>query len=58
MDCGFVFLFKHLIKGNIVNAIPTDTTLSHDGQVADAKAVGDAVAEKAQVQIVTWGADD
>ena len=34
------------IFGDIVAAIPTDVTLTHEGQVADAKAVGDALAEK------------
>lgn len=34
------------IRGDIVAAIPTDTTLSNEGHVADAKAVGDALAEK------------
>jgi hypothetical protein len=32
------------IKGDIVAAIPTDTTLTQDGHVADAKAVGDKFA--------------
>ena len=34
------------IRGDIVAAIPTDTTLTQDGHVADAKAVGDALSEK------------
>jgi hypothetical protein len=46
------------IKGDIMSAINTDTTLALEGQVADSKAVGDALAQKSQVQIVTWGADD
>jgi hypothetical protein len=63
------------IKGDILSAIQPDTTLTKDGQVAEAKAVGDkfaalvgdeavsvqinnAVAQKSQVQIITWGADD
>ena len=33
------------IKGDIVNAIPTDTTLTQDGQVADAAAVGNKFSE-------------
>ena len=35
-----------------------DSTLTAEGSPADAKAVGDAVAQKSQVQIITWGADD
>lgn len=42
-----------------------DTTLTQDGIPADAKVVGDAltevdnaVAQKSQVQIITWEADD
>lgn len=31
------------IKGDIVAAIPTDTTLTQEGHIADAKAVGDAL---------------
>ena len=33
------------IKGNILSAINPDVTLTQDGQVADAKAVGDKFAE-------------
>ena len=33
------------IKGDIVNAIPTDTTLTQEGQVADAAAVGNKFSE-------------
>ena len=42
-----------------------DSTLTTEGSPADAKAVGDAiiatndaVSQKTQVQIITWGADD
>lgn len=35
-----------------------DTTLTVSGKAADAKAVGDALAQKSQVQIITWEADD
>ena len=35
-----------------------DTTLSQEGKPADAKAVGDALAQKSQVQIITWEDDD
>ena len=43
------------IKGDILNAIPTDTTLTEAGHVADAKAVGDALTNT-QVAIDTIGA--
>jgi hypothetical protein len=35
-----------------------DTTLAVSGKAADSKAVGDALAQKSQVQIITWEADD
>ena len=38
--------------------IKVDSTLTQSGYAADAKAVGDALAQKSQVQIVTWEADD
>ena len=34
------------IRGDIVSAIPTDTTLTQEGHIADAKSVGDALAAK------------
>ena len=56
---------KIQIIGSLGSNIEVDTTLTESGQAADAKAVGDkltefdnAVAQKAQVQIITWGADD
>ena len=45
-----------------VNVLPfqgeLDTTLTQKDKAADAKVVGDALAQKAQVQIITWEADD
>ena len=38
--------------------VEVDATLSIEGEAADSKAVGDAISQKAQVQIITWGADD
>lgn len=35
-----------------------DTTLTQPNMPADAKSVGEAISQKAQVQIITWGADD
>lgn len=35
-----------------------DDTLTEEGQAAEAAAVGALLAEKAQVQIVTWEEDD
>ena len=46
------------IKGDIMSAISIDDQLGKEGHVADSKAVGDAIAQKSQVQIITWGADD
>ena len=53
---------------NDVYTIPivsTDPTLTQDGDAADAKVVGEAISDiradvdqKAQIQIITWGADD
>lgn len=40
------------------SSVIIDKTLTQDGQAADSKVVGDALAQKAQVQIITWGADD
>ena len=45
------------IKGNRP-FLRVDDTLSESGISADAKAVGEAVSQKSQVQIITWGADD
>jgi hypothetical protein len=45
-------------SGLIPGSISIDTTLKKAGYAADAKAVGDAIAQKSQVQIITWGADD
>ena len=45
------------IKGDR-SFLRVDDTLTESGISADAKAVGEAVAQKSQVQIVTWGADD
>lgn len=35
-----------------------DETLTQEGQAADAKAVGEAIANAAKVQIITWEAGD
>jgi hypothetical protein len=35
-------------------SVDLDTTLTKEGFAADAKAVGDAIAQKSQVQIVVW----
>lgn len=39
-------------------SVEVDPTLSKEGFAADAKATGEAIAQKSQVQIITWGADD
>ena len=50
------------MKGDFIKGdrsfLKIDSTLTTEGSPADAKAVGVAVAQKTQVQIVTWGADD
>ena len=40
------------------SSVEVDTTLSVGGQAADAKAVGDILAQKSQVQINVWEVDD
>ena len=49
-------------KGDFIRGdrtfITPDDTLNVEGRPADAKATGDALKQKAQVQIITWGADD
>lgn len=48
-------------NGNVEIAgvnVELDVTLTQSGKSADAKAVGDALAEKSQVQIITWEDDD
>ena len=46
------------VIGSGGSSIEIDETLTKAGVAADAKAVGDAIAQKSQVQIITWGADD
>ena len=41
-----------------INPIELDTTLTKNGKAADSKVVGDAIAEKSQVQIITWEEND
>lgn len=38
--------------------VEVDASLSIEGAAADAKAVGDALAQKSQVQINVWEVDD
>lgn len=35
-----------------------DETLTQEGKAADAKSTGEAIAQKTQVQIITWEEDD
>ena len=39
------------------STVDLDVTLTENGKAADAKAVGEAVAQKSQVQIVIWEED-
>lgn len=43
---------------NDMSGFELDNTLTQEGKAADAKAVGDAIAQKSQVRFVIWEADD
>ena len=49
---------KLQILGTLGGNVELDTTLTQEGKAADAKAVGESIAQKTQVQIITWEADD
>ena len=47
-----------LINNKMENDLSSDKTLSIDGAFADAKITGDAIAQKTQIQLITWEVGD